>query len=312
MDGARVSLSLAGICADAYVQLDELLLTNKQRGEVLATSLNPSTPFSSPDQKVPMISPISLPTKPRFRPADVSAEANVAQSPLDRAPSFPLLSPSPLPRSKSAVLELKSPEAATMSSSTLVTEPRSNKRKASVLPSDHGIARKKPRVTKQSSDRNDDDSDGEKEEKQPVVTRKIRAVIIGVAIPANENEAREAATHRRANLLRKRLEQGSQRITVRSSANMAFFPEFAATNRKASDIACVCGNDSEDVDSKWVACDKCGVWQHVECMGEAVPEDLELDDYSCQQCDPFAHRKLIAELRRMEPVPDDVLPPLSG
>lgn len=71
-------------------------------------------------------------------------------------------------------------------------------------------------------------------------------------------------------------------------------------------IRCVC-MANVDIGGEWIGCDndECRVWQHVPCMGEAVPASEARQDgkYLCQQCDPFAHRKLIQRLRKNNPLP---------
>ncbi|PHH49066.1 PHD finger protein 3 [Ceratocystis fimbriata CBS 114723] len=60
-------------------------------------------------------------------------------------------------------------------------------------------------------------------------------------------------------------------------------------------IRCVCGatEQSTDESEPWIACDKCGVWQHNVCMGMSVfTEDLP-KNYYCEQCEPQDHAELI-------------------
>ena len=37
---------------------------------------------------------------------------------------------------------------------------------------------------------------------------------------------------------------------------------------------------------------------HVDCIGEAVPKNLENDDYLCHMCDPFVHRRVLQGIRK--------------
>lgn len=153
----------------------------------------------------------------------------------------------------------------------------------------------------------------EEEEKEvvnalPPIPRKIRNILLGKILPANTQEAEEAASERRECLLRHKIAISGRKITARGLTMTAVPPEFAAPSRKPDTIACVCGNEDEnDVEGGWVACDRCNVWQHVECMRDGVPKDIERGEYLCQQCDPFIHRRLIRRLRREHPLPDAVV-----
>ncbi|KAH6685092.1 SPOC domain-containing protein [Plectosphaerella plurivora] len=63
-------------------------------------------------------------------------------------------------------------------------------------------------------------------------------------------------------------------------------------------IRCVCGATNQEGDSEepWIACDKCGAWQHNVCMGMSVfSEDLP-KHYYCEQCAPQDHKELLAAM----------------
>ncbi|EOO00377.1 hypothetical protein UCRPA7_4136 [Phaeoacremonium minimum UCRPA7] len=67
-------------------------------------------------------------------------------------------------------------------------------------------------------------------------------------------------------------------------------------------IRCVCGATEQDEDSgePWIACDKCGAWQHNVCMGMSVySEDLP-SDYFCEQCKPEDHKELLEGIAKGE------------
>ena len=147
---------------------------------------------------------------------------------------------------------------------------------------------------------------GEAEEALPAIPRKIREIVLARALPRTETEARAAATVRKESLLRRELERGVK-ISSRRRAAMAFPPEFAGSFR-AEAIRCICGRNEEDLQVEWVACDQCQVWQHVKCMGEGAVGNLEEDDYFCQQCDPYRHRKLIRKLRNDHPIVENLVP----
>lgn len=76
---------------------------------------------------------------------------------------------------------------------------------------------------------------------------------------------------------------------------------FATEGLVGEDVRCVCGVVIDD-SQHMIACETCGVWQHTACMGDAVPDDEETGFYCCHVCDPWAHRKLIAGLRRSNPL----------
>ncbi|KAF9880540.1 SPOC domain-containing protein [Colletotrichum karsti] len=67
-------------------------------------------------------------------------------------------------------------------------------------------------------------------------------------------------------------------------------------------IRCVCGATEQDGDSEepWIACDKCGAWQHNVCMGMSVfSEDLP-KNYYCEQCAPQDHKELLSAMAKGE------------
>lgn len=140
------------------------------------------------------------------------------------------------------------------------------------------------------------------------IPRRIREIVLGDALPANENEAFEAAEERRNCEIRKIETMDGEISSARVRANMAAPPEFAPQNRKAESVHCICGNEGDDTRGEWIACDSCGVWQHNNCMGEGVPANPEQDDYDCQQCDPFRHRKLIRTMRKTNSLPESCVP----
>lgn len=67
-------------------------------------------------------------------------------------------------------------------------------------------------------------------------------------------------------------------------------------------IRCICGYqvEDEDDDRKMIACDRCGAWQHNECM-EISENDKELPkEYFCELCKPEHHVELLEKVRRGE------------
>ncbi|KAF2170033.1 hypothetical protein M409DRAFT_19646 [Zasmidium cellare ATCC 36951] len=124
----------------------------------------------------------------------------------------------------------------------------------------------------------------------------------GEILPKSKPLATAASAHRHTLLLA---------AHARKTHHPDFPPEFYdRANFSKDDLAkqnvvrCLCGDTKDDKnplrDRDWVGCDneKCGVWQHVDCIGEAVPKDLDRDDYLCHMCDPFRHRRRLQEVRR--------------
>ena len=66
-------------------------------------------------------------------------------------------------------------------------------------------------------------------------------------------------------------------------------------------VRCICGatEEDEDEDISWVACDKCGAWQHTDCMG-LTNTDFEGKNYFCEQCRPQDHKELLVKIKRGE------------
>ncbi|KAI0201639.1 hypothetical protein F4808DRAFT_107932 [Astrocystis sublimbata] len=68
-------------------------------------------------------------------------------------------------------------------------------------------------------------------------------------------------------------------------------------------IRCICGattQDDDDANEPWIACDKCGAWQHNVCVGMSVfTEDLT-KDYFCEQCSPQDHKETLEAIKKGE------------
>ncbi|KAI9792493.1 MAG: hypothetical protein M1833_001072 [Piccolia ochrophora] len=67
-------------------------------------------------------------------------------------------------------------------------------------------------------------------------------------------------------------------------------------------IRCVCGATEEDEDDEkmMICCDKCGCWQHNECMEITEDEDALPEKYLCEQCDPEGHKSLLEKMAKGE------------
>ena len=139
------------------------------------------------------------------------------------------------------------------------------------------------------------------------------SAVSGNRLPKTMKEAQEAAVER------KQLLEEAHQIQNRTARNLDFPPEFFNTYNFTEEeranigndngpIRCICGEGEVAGKLDWIQCDsdECGVWQHVECMGDAVPEDekkREAAKYLCQVCDPWKHRRTIQKLRRLNPDP---------
>ncbi|KAH9828081.1 hypothetical protein Tdes44962_MAKER02631 [Teratosphaeria destructans] len=130
----------------------------------------------------------------------------------------------------------------------------------------------------------------------------LEKVIIGAAVAKTKQEAREASNIRRQRLLDEYKIAEDITGDVVEAEKPDLLPEFfnpAAFQDPYNEVRCVCGVTHDDR-QRFVGCegDDCQVWQHVACMGTAVPKDLDKGTYFCQMCDPWAHRELLQELRQ--------------
>jgi hypothetical protein len=135
----------------------------------------------------------------------------------------------------------------------------------------------------------------------------IDSVISGNALPRTAAEATSAAETRLARLLtaHNTSMKARKRRSVPAGEEPDFMPEYFNVKKfpkakKDDQVRCVCGVVVDDGVSM-IACDKCGVWQHEDCMGEGVPEDPKTEQYFCHMCEPWVHRELVARLRRENP-----------
>lgn len=68
-------------------------------------------------------------------------------------------------------------------------------------------------------------------------------------------------------------------------------------------IRCICGaisQDNDDPNEPWIACEKCGAWQHNVCMGMSIFDDDLPKEYFCEQCKPEDHQELLEGMERSE------------
>jgi hypothetical protein len=125
-----------------------------------------------------------------------------------------------------------------------------------------------------------------KKEKTSQRQSRLDRIISGQILTRSRQEATEAHRERKT-----RHQQGDSK-------------EFFAIEDEDDEdeaVRCICGANVDD-NKAFVCCDGCGVWQHNDCMGAGVPENLEENEYRCQVCDPWAHRVLLKGLRAEEEV----------
>lgn len=134
-------------------------------------------------------------------------------------------------------------------------------------------------------------------------SQNIDAIVSGAALPRSAAQAR-AADDVRCALLLKRHADMLQARKKKAPVEPDMMPEyFYVSNfpqgQEQDQVRCVCGAVRDDGGSM-VCCDAvgCSVWQHVACVGEAAPADLENGRFRCHNCDPYAHRRVIQQLRR--------------
>ena len=124
------------------------------------------------------------------------------------------------------------------------------------------------------------------------------AIVAGIALPKTQAEANRAATAR-YKLLHAQMSAARPSRSQKKAAKPDVLPEwFAPENFDNGDdsVRCVCGAVADD-GTLMVACDKCNVWQHDSCAGPARRAQ-PAHGYLCHVCDPWAHRDVIARLRK--------------
>jgi hypothetical protein len=136
----------------------------------------------------------------------------------------------------------------------------------------------------------------------------IESVISGNTLPRTAEEAHAASETRLARLIASHNadRKAHKRRTIKPDHEPDFIPEHFYTKNfekgmEQDTVRCVCGTIVDD-GRNMIACDDCGVWQHDGCMGDGVPENPEEEQYLCHVCTPWAHRELIARLRRERPL----------
>lgn len=130
----------------------------------------------------------------------------------------------------------------------------------------------------------------------------LEAVITGVALPQNEQEARTASAERKARLLSAYL------ATRKSRSKKApdLMPEYFETSNfpaseKGDVVRCICGCTKDD-GSNMIQCEgeNCEVWQHSKCMlpGLKKKQVDAYEGYLCQVCGPWERREVVRKLRQ--------------
>ncbi|KAK5126085.1 hypothetical protein LTR85_011440 [Meristemomyces frigidus] len=138
----------------------------------------------------------------------------------------------------------------------------------------------------------------------------LEAIIAGTALPTNADEAKQAAETCYQRLLAqqnptKKATASSRQSRVRRGQDPDLLPEFFNPNAfpkgmmHDQQVRCLCNVVADD-NEPMIGCDKCLVWEHRQCIGEALPANFnpDVDPYLCRMCDPWTHRAVIARLRR--------------
>lgn len=64
--------------------------------------------------------------------------------------------------------------------------------------------------------------------------------------------------------------------------------ESEVAEESETEIRCVCGETEDDSERGFVACDTCGVWQHVDCVEYSEDEDEAPEKkFYCDRCSPY-------------------------
>ena len=230
----------------------------------------------------------------RKRPRSESPEAtdSVVGSQADDEAAPPAQPPA-----KRAKLTLKGPR-----------DPSLSLLKAASPPQERSRAEKKSKVTKKKAPV----AANSKKSRKPAVQQSsvpgdVEAVVAGTRLPDNQDQAKQAAKLRHDRLLAQhRALQVDAKRRRGAQREPDMMPEFFnvanfTPGLEEDSVRCVCGVTVDD-GGNMVGCDDCLVWQHNQCMGEGVPKDLKKTKYECHQCDPWAHRKLIARMREERPM----------
>lgn len=130
----------------------------------------------------------------------------------------------------------------------------------------------------------------------------IDAIVSGRALPKTKAQAKQA-DEARYELLVRAHNVAREKQKRRKSLEPELMPEYFQTanfpdgSERESQVRCVCGVVVDD-GLYMVCCDECSVWQHDFCVDqEAKPAAMETGRYLCHNCDPWAHRRKIRELR---------------
>ncbi|KAK3116514.1 hypothetical protein LTR53_003058 [Teratosphaeriaceae sp. CCFEE 6253] len=211
------------------------------------------------------------------------------------------------PATKRAKLTLKGPRETSLSPAKVARAPSASSRaKAKQSRS----TAKKPKSTPKKATAIAEPKESRKPAApQGAVPDNLEAVIAGTRIPTSKAQATQAANLRHARLLAQHQavpQDPSGEAAEAPQPDPDCLPEFFnptnfAAGEEEDSVRCVCGVRVDD-GAVMVGCEACRVWQHTACMGGAVPMDLRRSTYLCQMCAPWAHRKLIAGLRRRQPV----------
>ena len=66
----------------------------------------------------------------------------------------------------------------------------------------------------------------------------------------------------------------------------ALLDEVESQVAEEEEVRCVCGATKEDEGRRWVQCDRCDVWLHMDCM-KLSPSEAREKDVLCNECSPY-------------------------
>lgn len=137
----------------------------------------------------------------------------------------------------------------------------------------------------------------------PVYRKDILTILVTIGEPEPRRSVR--ATKGQHTKAFEALENGPQ-PSKRKQAGGKKGKKAAAKEEEEEDeevIRCVCGaisQDNDDPNEPWIACEKCGSWQHNVCMGMSIFDDELPKEYFCEQCKPEDHAELLEGIEKGE------------
>lgn len=82
--------------------------------------------------------------------------------------------------------------------------------------------------------------------------------------------------------------EGSDNINVGSSAPRDEVDSELSDGKAEGTVRCGCGQEEDDGERAFICCDRCGIWQHMECNGLDEDQDVKSMRWLCNECGPYA------------------------